>query len=193
MGWLVRTRLTFMCVVALLFALLSISGETVSAQSSSTAPAEEQKPSSLADMPVVSSKAPNSQDSARQFSKALQIAAKRGRRSHLPDYIASGLGLPNGTMQPMWASVVDIDGGRTIYLPDGTDAAVVITAVGERTMAYLVRAGVLKKAVQIKSGGGGSKSLQNVPIGSAVENFNAERDLWIEQLVAKFPAASPSK
>jgi hypothetical protein len=45
----------------------------------------------------------------------------------------------------------------------------------------------------LKSGKWGSKSLQNVPLASAVAGFNAERDLWIEQLAAKYPAGSPSK
>jgi hypothetical protein len=195
MGWLMRTRLTSMCLVALLFALVSISKENMSAQSPSAAPPESQKLSSAAELPAsVPAKPPNSPDAAKQFSKALQIAAKRGRPSHVPDYIAGDLGLARAsTANPLWASELGIDGARRIYLVNDTDTAVVITAVNEQTMVYLVRSGVLKKAGQLKSGKWGSKSLQNVPLASAVGGFNAERDLWIEQLAAKFPPGPPSK
>lgn len=195
MDWLVRTRLTSICLVALLFALVSIASESMSAQSPSAAPAEGQKLSSVAELPAtVSAKPPSSPDAAKQLSKALQIAAKRGRPSHVPDYIAGDLGLARAsTATPLWASELNIDGARRIYLVNDTDTAVVITAVNEQTIVYLVRSGVLKKAGQLKSGKWGSKSLQNVPLASAVAGFNAERDLWIEQLAAKFSPGSPSK
>jgi len=197
MGWLVRTRLTSMCLVALLFALVSVSSESMSAQSSSTAPAEGQTAPPPPNMPSAASvKAPPPADPAKQFSKAVQIVEKRGRRSHLPDYIADDLGLPRtgaANQQPVGASVLDIDSARRIYLIDDSDAAVMITAANESTMVYLIRSGVLKKAGQMKSGRWGSMSVQNVPLASAAAGFNAERDLWIEQLAAKFPAESRSK
>jgi len=186
-----------MCLVALLFALVSIASESMSAQSSGTAPAEGQKPSSIAELPpTVSAKPPSSPDAAKQLAKVLRIAAKQGRLSRVPGYIADDLGLTHASaasQQPLWASELDIDGARRIYLVNDTDAAVVITAVNEQTMVYLVRAGVLKKAGELKSGKWGSRSLQNVPLASAVARFNAERDLWIELLAAKSPPGPPSK
>lgn len=197
MGWLLRVRLTSMCLGALLFALVSMASETMSAQSSGTAPAEGQKLSSVAELPAtVSAKPPSSPDAAKQLAKALQIAAKQGKPSRLPAYISDDLGLTHASaanQQLLWASMLDIDGARSIYLVDGTDVAVVITAVNEQTMVYLVRSGVLKKAGLLKSGRLGSRSLQNVPLASAVTRFNAERDLWIELLAAKSPPGSPSK
>ena len=196
MGWLVRTRLTSICLFALLFALVSNSGETVSAQSSSAAPAEGRKASSVTGTPAAASaKATNPPDRAKEkeLSKAFQTVAKRGRSSHLPDYIADGLGLPNATQQPLWASMLDIDGARRVFLIDDTDAAVVMTAAGEHTMVYLVRSGVLKKAAQLKEGRKRSMSLQDIPLASALPGFNAERDLWIEELAAKHPPGSRSK
>jgi hypothetical protein len=184
------------CLVVLLFALVSIASESMSAQSTSAAPPESQKPSSIAELPpAASAKAQSSSpDAARQLAKVLQIAAKQGRPSHVPDYIAGDLGLARAsTANPLWASELDIDGARRIYLVNDTDTAVVITAVNEQTMVYLVRSGVLKKAGQLKSGKWGSRSLQNVPLASAVAGFNAERDLWIELLAAKFSPGSPSK
>jgi hypothetical protein len=89
--------------------------------------------------------------------------------------------------------MLDIDGARKVYLVDDTDAAVVITAVNEQTIVYLVRSGVLKKAGRVKSGTWGSKSLQNIPLATAAAGFNAERDLWIQLLAAQFPPGSPSK
>jgi hypothetical protein len=181
----------------LLFALVSHSGETVSAQSPSTAPVEGQKASSVADLPVnVIAKAPNSADAAKQLAKAFQSVAKRGRPSYLSQFIAEDLGLAHAsaaTQQPLWASMLDIDGARKVYLVDDTDAAVVITAVNEQTIVYLVRSGVLKKAGRVKSGTWGSKSLQNIPLATAAAGFNAERDLWIQLLAAQFPPGSPSK
>ena len=192
MAWLVRTRLTSMCLFALLFALTSISAETMSAQSSNTAPAEGQPPSSIADMPVAPSvKAPSSPDAAKQFSKALQVVKQRGHRAHVADYITSGLGIRNA---PFWASVVeDNSGQRTIYLLEDTNAAVLVTEAGGTPVFYLARAGVLKQAAVLKSGRWGSKSLQDVPLKSAVAGFNTERDFWIEALAAMPPAESPSK
>lgn len=193
MAWLVRTRLTI-CLLALLFALASNSGETMSAQSSSAAPAEGQKASSVGELPVAASaKAPNPADQAKQLSKALQIAARRGKPSHLPDYISYGLGLPNATLQPLWAAELDVDGARRVYLVNDTDTAVVVTAAGEHTMVYLVRSGALKKAAIMVSGKYRSISLEDVPLASAVVGFNAERDLLLEQLPAKFPPKSKSK
>jgi hypothetical protein len=142
---------------------------------------------------AAAAKAPNPPDPAKQLSKAFQIVAKRGRRSHLPDYISFDLGLPNSAQQPLGAYMLDIDGARRVFLLDDSDAAVVMTAVGEHTMVYLVRSGVLKKAAQLKQGRLRSLSLQNVPLASALAGFNAERDLWIEQLAAKFPPGSTSK
>jgi hypothetical protein len=186
-----------MCLVALLFALVSIASESMSAQSSGTFPAEGQKLSSVAELPAtVSAKPPSSPDAARQLAKVLQIAAKQGTQSHVPPYIADDLGLTHASAtieQSLWASELDIDGARKIYLVNNTDVAVVMTAVNEQTTVYLVRSGVLKKAGRLTSGRLGSKSLQNVPLASAVAGFNAERDLWIELLAAKFPPGSPSK
>ena len=197
MAWLVRSRLTSMCLFVLLFALTSISGETMSAQSSSTAPAEGQPPSSIADLPVIPYvRAPNSSDPAKQFSKALQVVKKRGRHAHVADYITSGLGIRNASvnLEPLWASVVeDSSGQRTIYLLEDTNAAVLITEAGGTPVFYLARAGVLKQAAVLKSGRWGSKSLQDVPLKSAVAGFNTERDFWIEALAAMSPADSPSK
>lgn len=197
MSWLVRTRLTSICLFALLFALVSHSGGTVSAQSPGTAPAEGQKPSSVADLPVnVIAKAPTSADAAKQLAKAFQIAAKRGQSSHVPQFLAEDLGLAHATaatQQPLWASMLDIDGARKVYLVDDSDAAVVITAVNEQTIVYLVRSGVLKKAGRLKSGNWGSKSLQNIPLATAAAGFNTERDLWIQLLAAQFPPGRPSK
>ncbi len=197
MGWLLRARLRSMCLVALLFVLVSIASESMSAQSSGAAPAESQKLSSAAELPVaVSAKPPSSPDAAKQLAKVLQIAAKQGSPSRVPAYISDDLGLTHASVtieQSLWASELDIDGARKIYLVNDTDAAVVMTAVNEQTMVYLVRSGVLKKAGRVKSGRLGSKSLQNVPLASAVAGFNSERDLWIELLTAKFPAGSPSK
>ncbi len=192
MAWLVRTRLTSMCLFALLFALTSIFAETMSAQSSSTAPAEEQKPSSIADMPAAASvKAPPPADAAKQFSKALQVVKKRGHRAHVADYITSDLGIRNA---PYWASVVeDNSSQRTIYLLDETNAAVLVTEAGGTPVFYMARAGVLKQAAVLKSGRWGAKSLQDVPLKSAVAGFNTERDFWIEALAAMPPAEPPSK
>ena len=203
MGWLVRTRLTSICLFALLFALFSNSGEIASAQSSSAAPAEGQKSSSVAELPPAP-KAPNPPNvakaanppdraKAKELSKAFQIVTKRGRLSHLPDYLAYDLGLPNASQQPLWASMLDIDGARRVFLIDETDAAVVMTAAGEHTMVYLIRSGVLKKAARIQPGRRGSRSLHDVPLASAVAGFNAERDLWIEELAAKYSPGSRSK
>jgi len=173
--------------------LLSISGETMNAQSSGTAPAEIQKPSSAADSPVAASaRAPNAPDQARQLSALLPIVAKRGRPSHLPAFLSSGLGLPGTTDQLLGASVLDIDGARRVFLVDNMDAAVVMTAVNEHTMVYLVRSGALKKAAELKRGRMRSMSLENVPMASALTGFNAERDLWIQELAAK-SAGPPSK
>lgn len=193
MGLLVRVRAKSICLVALLFVLLCSVGETMSAQSASAVPAERQDVSSSADMlSAASPKAPNpSPDLAKQFSKALQLVERRGRRTHFPDYMWNDLGMSNASMQPLGASFVeDVDRSRAIYLIDNTDYAVVITG---GTVYLVSRAGALKKAAQMKSGRRGSKSLQNVPLNSAVVSFNAERDFWIEQLAIKFPAKSPSK
>ena len=209
MSWLARTRLTSICLLALLFALVSNSGETVSAQSSSAAPAEAQKLSSVAELPPApAAKAPNPPDAAKapnpadvakdparakELSKAFQIVKKRGSSTYLADYVSYGLGLPNATQQPMWASMLDIDDSRRVYAVNDTDVAVVMTAVGEQTIVYLVRGGVLKKAAKIQSGRMGSKSLKDIPLASAAAGFNAERDKWIELLAAKFPPGSRSK
>jgi hypothetical protein len=182
MGFPVRTRLTSI----FLLALLSISGETMNAQSSGTAPAEVQKTSSAADLPVAASaKVPNAPDPARRLSALLPIVAKRGQPSHLPAFLSSGLGLPGTTDQLLGASVLDIDGARRVFLVDNMDAAVVMTAVNEQTTVYLVRSGVLKKAAQLKRGRMGSMSLQNIPLASALVGFDAERNLWIQELDAK--------
>ena len=173
MGWLARTRLTSICLLALLFALVSNSGETVSAQSSSAAPGDGQKLSSVAELPPGApakeanppdvAKAPNppanTPDRAKELSKAFQIVKKRGSSSYLADYVSYGLGLPNATQQPMWASTLDIGDARRVYVVNDTDIAVIMSAVGEHTVVYLVRGGVLKKAARIKSGRMGSKSL----------------------------------
>jgi len=210
MGWLARTRLTSICLLALLFALVSNSGETVSAQSSSAAADEGQRPSSVAELPPAPkeqnppdaakapnpadrAKAPDTADRAKELSKAFQIVKKRGTGAHLADYVAYGLGLPNATQQPMWASMLEIDDARRIYIVNDMDVAVVMTTVGENTVVYLVRGGVLKKAARIKSGRMGSKSLQDIPLASAAAGFNAERDQWIELLAAKVPDGSRSK
>ncbi len=185
MGFPVRMRLASICLLA----LLSISGETMSAQSSGTAPAEVQKPSSVADLPVAASAgAPNAPDPARQLSALLPIVAKRGRPSHLPAFISSDLGLPGTADQTLGASVLDIDGARRIFLLDSMDAAVVVTAANEQTMVYLVRSGVLKKATELKRGRMRSMSLKNVPLASAQAGFNTERNLWIQELAAKSAA-----
>jgi hypothetical protein len=179
-----------MCLFALLFALLSISGESMSAQSSSAAPAEAQT-APPANMPSAASvKPPPPADPAKQFAKALQTVRKRGGRAHIPDYITSGLGMPNvsGNSEPFWASVVrDNEGLRTIYLLDDRDAAVVVSEVGGHVMFYLVRAsaGVLKQAAILKSGRLGSKSLQNISLSAATAGFLVERDFWMEALAAK--------
>jgi hypothetical protein len=89
--------------------------------------------------------------------------------------------------------MLDIDAARRVFLVNDTDAAVVMTVVGEHTMVYLVRSGVLKKAAQLKEGRMRSISLQDIPLASALPGFNAERDLWIEQLAAKYPPGSKSK
>ena len=197
MGRLGQTRVTSMWLFALLFALVSIASESMRAQSSSTAPAEGQKPSSIAELPpTVSAKPPSSPDAAKQLAKVLRIAAKQGRLSRVPGYIADDLGLTHASaasQQPLWASELDIDGARRMYLVNDTDTAVVITAVNEQTMVYLVRSGVLKKAGLLKSGKWGSRSLQNIPLASAASGYNAERDLWIELLAAKSPSGPPSK
>jgi hypothetical protein len=191
MGWLVRTRLTSMGLFALLFALLSISGASMSAQSSVAAPAEAQTEPPAANMPSAASvKPPPPADPTKQFAKVLQTVRKRGGRSRVPDYVTSGLGMPNvnGASEPFGASVVkDSEGLRTIYLLDDRDAAVVVSEVGGHVMFYLVRAsaGVLKQAAILKSGRLGSKSLQNVPLSAATAGFIVERDFWMETLAAK--------
>ncbi len=198
MGWLMRTRLTSICLLALLFALVSTQAITMSAQSSSAIPAEGQKPSSIAELPpAASAKSPsNSPDATKQLAKALQIAAKRGTPSHVPPYIADDLGLTHASVtveQSLWASELDIEGARKIYLVNNSNVAVFITAVNEQTMVYLVRSGVLKKAGRVTSGRLGSKSLQNVPLAAAAAGFNVERDFWIQWIDTNFPDGSPSK
>jgi hypothetical protein len=198
MGVLVWVRVYSMYRVALLFILLFIARETMNAQPFNTASGEGQNASSSADMlGTASAKAPNPADPAEQFSKVLQMVEKRGLRTHLFEYIWNDLGRSNPSMLPLWASalaVVDVDGGRVIYLVDDTNVAVLITERGEQPMVYLVsRAGVLEKAAQMKSGRWGSKSLQNVPLGSAVASFNEERDFWIEQLATRSPAEFHSR
>jgi hypothetical protein len=192
MNLLVRVQAKSACRVVLLFVLLCIAGESLSAQSSSTAPGEGQNASSSADMlGSVSVKAPNPPDPGKQFSTALQVVEKRGRRTHFPDYMWNDLGMSNASMQPLGASFMeDVDSNRAIYLVDGSNTAVVIKG----GMVYLAtRSGVLKKAAQMKSGSHWSRSLQGVPLGPAVMSFNAERDFWIEQLAMKVPAKPPSK
>lgn len=192
MNLLVRARAKSTCRVVLLFVLLCVAGEILRAQSSSTTPGEGRNASSSADMlGSASIKAPNPPDAGKQFSKALQMVEKRGRRTHFPDYMWNDLGMSNASIQPLGASLVeDVDSSRAIYLVDGSNAAVVIKG----GMVYLVtRAGVLKKAAQMKSGSHWSRFLQGVPLESAVMSFNAERDFWTEQLAMKVPAKSPSK
>jgi hypothetical protein len=180
-----------MGLVALLFALVSISGESMSAQSSGAAPSEAQTAPPAANMPSAASvKPPQPADPVKQFAKVLQTVAKRGGRSHIPDYITSGLGMPNvsGNSEPFWASVVqDSEGLRTIYLIDGRNAAVVVSEVGGHVMFYLVRAsdGVFKQAAILKPGRLGSKSLQNISLSAATPGFIVERDFWLEALAAK--------
>jgi hypothetical protein len=177
-----------MCLVVLLFALVSISGVTMSAQSS-TAPAEGQKASPPANTPGATSvAAPKPADPAKQFYKALQTVKSRGGRAHIPDYITTGLGMPNASVnqEPLWASVVaDNEGLRTLYLLDDRDVAVLVSQVDGRVMFYVVSGGVFKKAALLKEGRFASKSLQNIPLSSAAASFNVERDFWMQQLAAK--------
>jgi hypothetical protein len=175
-----------MGLLALLFALVSICGESMSAQSSGSAPAEGQQASSMPS--IASVKPPPPADPAKAFNKALRTVEKRGARAHVPDYVTTGLGMPNASvnMEPLWAHVVaDHEGLRTIYLLDDTNAAVVVSEVGGHVMFYLVRDGVLKKAAQLKTGRFASKSLQNIPLGAAGAGYIAERDFWMEALASK--------
>jgi len=174
-----------MCLVALLFALVSISGESMSAQSSSAAPAEGQQASPMPS--IASVKPPPPADPAKAFNKALRTVEKRGVQARVPDYVATGLGLPNAAvLDPARAHVVaDQEGLRTIYLLDDINATVVVSEVGGHVMFYLVRDGVLKKAALLKTGRLASKSLQNIPLSAAGPGFIAERDFWMEALAAK--------
>jgi hypothetical protein len=188
MDWLARTRLTSMFLIALLFALVSMSCETLSAQSSSSAPAGGPTTAPPASKPTVTSvKPPQAADRNKQLYKALQMATKRGTLSYLPDYIAGELGMNRASAngQHEWATVLDIDGARKIYLIDNANTAVAIIDANGQTMVYLIRSGVLKQAGLLKSGRFGSQSLQNIPLSKAADGFNVERDLWMEQLVAK--------
>jgi hypothetical protein len=177
-----------MFLIALLFALVSMSGGTLSAQSSSSAPAGGQTAAPPASTPTVTSvKPPQAADRNKQFYKALQMAAKRGTLSYLPDYIASELGMNRAsfTGQHEWATVLDIDSARKIYLIDNANTAVAMIDTNGQTIVYLIRFGVLKQAGLLKPAHFGSQSLENIPLSKAAAGFNAERDLWMEQLAAK--------
>ena len=105
MHWLRLVQ--FIRLVILSFVALSLAVSTTDAEASSAAP-DEQKSSSVAQMPTAATQIATVPDAAKQFANVLPILAKRGSRTHLPDHLATDLGLPNPPSDTVAASASSV-------------------------------------------------------------------------------------
>jgi hypothetical protein len=140
-------------------------------------------------------------DSDLPMAKVMQAVAKRGSRTHVPDYIAHDLRLVNVTLQLFAYQLSTSDRERTIYCiaESGSNTALLLaqSEEGDPTVYVTNRAGVLKQAARITTGRMASKNLRIIPLPAAQEGFQTEKEFWIKLLASGDPVpadlANPAK
>ena len=172
-------RISIRRTIVLYSGLLLIAGSLWAQQEASPKAAPQKDSASTAAHPLSTPS-----DLAKRFAAVADFARKKGRWSHIPDYVAQDLRLTSVSTDHVFVDMLKSDDGQhELAVVDqwGSNTVLLTVNSGDAPTIYVAtRTGVLKQAARITTGRRmHSRSLVPLSLPSARAGFEAERDYWL--------------